>query len=280
MDKNLPGRSTNKRVLSPGIKWVVISVAIIVLILAGYLAFTFLIYPTVLPQQVINLLPEILNPQKDQKILVYSPHPDDETIAVGGYIAQAVQNEADVKFVLITDGNKHHNESIRLAEFRKATSILGVPEANLVFLNFPDGTLKELPVDTLSSRLKEQIDAYNPDVVIYPFQKDSHRDHATSGKILNGIIAEGYSDKVVYQYLVHYELYYPHPKKLAPQLFLLPPTRLFILDINWQKVMLSDNAEGLKQKAVYTYQSQLKDRILTELLLSNIRKNELLVKYR
>jgi LmbE family N-acetylglucosaminyl deacetylase len=280
MDKMLPDNPIHKKVFSPKIKWFLISITAIVLGCAGYLAFTLLIYPTALPQQVINLLPEISYPGEGQKILVFSPHPDDETIAVGGYISRAIQNGADVKIVLITNGNKHHNESTRYAEFRKATSIPGVPEANLVFLNFPDGTLKELPADTLRSQFKGQIESYNPDIVIYPFQRDFHPDHAASGKILNSIFAEGYSDKIVYQYLVHYEVYYPHPKKLAPQLYLLPPARLFRLGNNWQKVMLDDSTESLKQQAIYTYQSQIKDRILTELLLSNIRKNELLIKYR
>jgi hypothetical protein len=35
--------------------------------------------------------------QKDQKVLVFSPHPDDETIAAGGYIIKSVKNGADVK---------------------------------------------------------------------------------------------------------------------------------------------------------------------------------------
>jgi len=41
--------------------------------------------------------------------------------------------------------------------------------------------------------------------------------------------------------------------------------------------MLPQNIEDLKQKAIYSYQSQLSDPVLKELLLANIRKNELLL---
>ena len=60
-----------------------------------------------------------------QKVLVFSPHPDDESIAVGGYIAQSIENGADVRIVLVTNGDWHHKEAVRYAEFKKATGILG-----------------------------------------------------------------------------------------------------------------------------------------------------------
>ncbi len=45
----------------------------------------------VLPQQAIYFLDEAKLPQKDQTILVFSPHPDDERSGAGGYIYEAVK---------------------------------------------------------------------------------------------------------------------------------------------------------------------------------------------
>jgi hypothetical protein len=76
---------------------------------------------------------------------------------------------------------------------------------------------------------------------------------------------------------VHYEFYYPHPKNLDVSAYLLPPARLVRFGNNWQKVMLPDPIEKLKEQAVYSYSSQLNDPLLKNLLLSNIRQNELLL---
>jgi LmbE family N-acetylglucosaminyl deacetylase len=251
-------------------------IGVAILLIAGYYGFTTLILPGVLPQQAINLMPEVPIPQTGQKVLIFSPHPDDETIATGGYIAQAIQQGADVRIVLVTDGNKHGKGVVRYAEFRKATAILGVNASSLVFMGLPDGGLNELGETTLYQLLKEQVDSYNPDIIIYPAHQDFHPDHAIVGKEMDKIVG-GYSNVVSFTYLVHYGWEYPRPKKLAPTLYLLPPTRLLIFGNAWQKVMLPQTIEPLKQEAIYAYQSQLTDPVLKDLLLSNIRQNELLL---
>lgn len=240
------------------------------------LIFYFLIYPRVLPQKAIYLLNDAITPAPGQKVLVFSPHPDDETIGVGGYIAQSEKEGARVRIVLITDGNKHHNKTVRYAEFRKATGILGVAETDLVFLNFPDGTLEEQNQQVLFEQLKKQIDGFDPDIVIYPDPKDFHLDHATTGKILNKIMETEPDKMIAYEYLVHYELFYPQPKKYAPDLYLLPPIRLLRFNEEWRRFMLPEEVEQLKKESIFAYKSQLSDIVLKELLLASIRKNELL----
>ena len=114
---------------------------VIAIAVSGGLYFYFTEVPVVAAQSSIGKLGEIAAAGNGQKVLVISPHPDDESIGVGGYIAQSIANGADVTIVLVTDGNAQHEESIRYTEFKKATSILGVPEANLISLGFPDGKL-------------------------------------------------------------------------------------------------------------------------------------------
>ena len=78
--------------------------------------------PVVAAQSAVNQLGELAAAQSEQKVLVFSPHPDDESIAASGYIAQSIINGANVTIVLVTDGNAQHEESIRYNEFKKATS--------------------------------------------------------------------------------------------------------------------------------------------------------------
>ena len=232
--------------------------------------------PPVMAQDGTAALPEVVMPQSGQRVLVFSPHPDDESIGVGGYIAQSIANGANVEIVLVTNGNFHGNEQERYAEFKKATQILGVPESNLVFLGFPDGKLDKMDPTVLSVALQSQIEQFNPDIIIYPDAQDMNPDHWTIGKAVQKILAADPQQITSYEYLVHFKLIWPRPRELAPNLDLSPPEQLINADTTWEKVPLSQNIENIKSEAIHTYRSQLENEWLHGLLLSSIRKNELL----
>ena len=80
--------------------------------------------------------------------VVLSPHPDDETLGLGGLIAQARSAGQEVHVVVLTDGAGSHPNSIeyppeklvdlRKAEVRFAGEILGVDPACVHHLDLPD----------------------------------------------------------------------------------------------------------------------------------------------
>jgi LmbE family N-acetylglucosaminyl deacetylase/beta-glucosidase-like glycosyl hydrolase len=104
--------------------------------------------------------------QQDQKqeippgldILVFSPHPDDETLGCGGTISKAVTAGKKIKVIFITNGDAYSKSSYRLSlsksrlktrdyidlgKKRRQDAIaalreLGLNEDNLVFLGYPD----------------------------------------------------------------------------------------------------------------------------------------------
>ena len=232
--------------------------------------------PPVMAQDAAAALPDVLMPQSGQRVLVFSPHPDDESIGVGGYIAQSIENGANVEIVLVTNGDFHGNELERYAEFKAATHILGVPESNLVFLGFPDGKLDEMDPTVLAVALQSQIEQFNPNIIIYPDVQDANPDHSTIGKAVQKILAAAPEQITSYEYLVHFKLIWPRPRELAPNLDLSPPEQLINADTTWEKVPLSQNIENIKSQAIHTYHSQLENEWLHGLLLSSIRKNELL----
>ncbi|MCK4241226.1 MAG: PIG-L family deacetylase [Candidatus Atribacteria bacterium] len=245
---------------------------IILIICAGI--FWYIRTNPVMPQLTIYFLNDVKLPEKGQKVLVFSPHPDDETIACGGYIIESVQRGAEVKIVLVTDGNKRSLKDLRYSEFETATSVLGVPANNLISLNYPDGKLAQQSQAELEKIFQNQIDSHNPDIVLYPHPNDTHQDHATISKIVEKILEQSPNKKIAYKYLVHHNLY-PHPKKYAPDLYTLPPIRLISFDGGWERLMLSEETKNLKQKALQSYKSQLKNPLLKKLLESSIRENEL-----
>lgn len=132
-----------------------------ILIILGMLVY-FRLYQN-LPDFLVRTLPEITLPARGEKIMIFSPHPDDETLGAGGFIAQALQNGAEVTVVMLTNGDGHRFSSVE--EFRKfypsvdnyvqsgydrqkedqnALQVLGVPVGNIIFLGYPDGGLKSL----------------------------------------------------------------------------------------------------------------------------------------
>jgi len=246
---------------------------VILIIVAGVLYFSDV--PPVMAQSTAAALPDATMPQNGQRVLVFSPHPDDETIGVGGFIAQSIENGADVRIVLVTNGDFHGDEQVRYDEFKKATQILGVPESQLVFLGYPDGKLDKMNAATLSTALQTQITQYNPDIVIYPDTQDANPDHSTIGKTVEQLL-KAEPDITGYEYLVHYKLIWPRPRALEPKLELTPPYQLLNKNTSWERVPLSQTNENLKSEAIHTYKSQLANSWLNGLLISSIRRNELL----
>ena len=210
-----------------------------------------------------------------EKVLFFSPHADDESIAAGGYIAQSVINGADVTIVMVTDSDAQGIEATRYAEFKKATGILGVPESNLVFLGFPDSKLDSMNAAVLQAALQQQIDKYHPDIIIYPSPYDYNSDHRAIGRAIESILKTESTPITAYNYLVHYELDYPRPRELAPTDYIMPPDHLVKTEKEWLSFGLSPSIESCKENAIYTYQSQIHSPELSGLMKGNIRKNEI-----
>ncbi|GGJ30539.1 PIG-L deacetylase family protein [Deinococcus roseus] len=97
------------------------------------------------------------------KVLILSPHPDDETLAAGGLIQDVLQHDGDVVVIFLTNGDGFPwdaryssgklmvNASVYLKLGRErqneatlATNTLGVPARNVYFLGFPDRGLRSV----------------------------------------------------------------------------------------------------------------------------------------
>jgi LmbE family N-acetylglucosaminyl deacetylase len=92
-----------------------------------------------------------------RRILVIAPHPDDETLAAGGVIQQALAEDSQVKVVIVTNGDAQEFAPVviskkidpqpqdyvamgnsRLAESTVALENLGMQHQDIEFLGYPD----------------------------------------------------------------------------------------------------------------------------------------------
>src|SRR5262245_14574463 len=109
--------------------------------------------------------PQPLDPflSENTRLIVFSPHPDDETLGAGGLIQRVLAIGGAVKVVFMTSGDGfpegvetqnriarptagdyRNYGKLRKREARQALRILGMKKQDIVFLNFPDGGLRNL----------------------------------------------------------------------------------------------------------------------------------------
>ena len=115
-----------------------------------------------------------------KKILVLAPHTDDGELGCGGSIAKFCAEGREVyyaAFCLCAKSlpSKLPANTLEL-ECKKATSILGIPSANLILFNYE---VRELPASR--QKILEELLALNkkiqPDMVLLPGASDIHQDH-------------------------------------------------------------------------------------------------------
>ena len=115
---------------------------------------------------------------KNKRILVISPHPDDETLGVGGAISKFISQGHEV-MILTVSGHlpplySREDYEITFKEAHEAYNILGVKKS--AFLEIPATMIGEEPVHVLNSRISSVVKEFEPDIVFCPFP-DRHVDH-------------------------------------------------------------------------------------------------------
>jgi len=113
------------------------------------------------------------------KVLVVSPHPDDEVLGVGGTIARLASEGNDVTVAIVTTGWEplfadSQVEQVR-AEARAAGEVLRV--RSLRFMDMPVTKLNEIHKYQLNREFEQLINEEEPELVFSPFPGDRQEDH-------------------------------------------------------------------------------------------------------
>jgi LmbE family N-acetylglucosaminyl deacetylase len=118
------------------------------------------------------------------RVLVLAPHPDDETLGVGGTILRHVADGDEVHLLVMTETYpplwQASEKARRQDEARAAAKVLGL--AGLAFAGFPTMRLNTVPAIEVAGRLIGELRRLNPDVVYAPPVGDVNQDHEATFK--------------------------------------------------------------------------------------------------
>jgi LmbE family N-acetylglucosaminyl deacetylase len=191
---------------------------------------------------------------------VFAPHPDDETLGSGGTIAKEISEGNEVLTVIMTDGRyaflkalgidsnptPEELKEIRKKEVKRATRILGVPERNIIFLDFEDGTLSDNE-EKAEEKVAGILSQNHPREVYVTYKNDFHSDHQAAYRIVKNSVRKSGISPLIYQYSI--------TRKYAR----VAPIMNMLLNLVNQRMLRVDISEflSIKEKAMNEFKSEL-----------------------
>lgn len=114
------------------------------------------------------------------KILVVSPHPDDETLGAGGLLLKYKQGNNEIYWLNITDMKEEYGYSKELVEKRQKQ----IKEVKNIYrfdgffnLELKPAYLEQYESGEIICKISEIINNIKPNMVILPNRTDAHSDH-------------------------------------------------------------------------------------------------------
>ena len=116
-----------------------------------------------------------LDKAENKTVLLFTPHPDDDTFCCAGTLALLARQHNNIHIVLYTNDDKGSYDpemtsqrlaQIRSAEEEEACRIIGIPKENIHWFQFHDGMLEYAnPLDLVEQATKV-LRTYKPDIVM------------------------------------------------------------------------------------------------------------------
>ena len=117
-----------------------------------------------------------------KKVLILSPHADDEILGCGGFISKYSKQNYHINVLVLTNANKGAPEIYTPEEIKKlrkeskiANNFIGTKR--LFFENLPAINLNNYPVYKITNIIDKYIGDINPEIVLIPSINDIHDDH-------------------------------------------------------------------------------------------------------
>ena len=122
---------------------------------------------------------------EEERVLILSPHPDDDVIGCTGAIKKHLDHKAEVKIIYICSGDKGGSgkdlTTRRQKEAVDALKYLHVEDTAFTFLNHEDEAIN---IEKAVNQIQQIISSFNPEIVYLPSFIDNHIDHFATNKIL------------------------------------------------------------------------------------------------
>jgi|TARA_B110000037_G_scaffold217279_1_gene278005 LmbE family N-acetylglucosaminyl deacetylase len=117
-----------------------------------------------------------------KKILILSPHADDEILGCGGFISKYSKQNYYINVLILTNANKgapeiYSHEEIKQIrnEAKIANNFIGTKK--LSFEDLPALNLNNYPIYKISNIISKYISDINPEIVLIPSANDINDDH-------------------------------------------------------------------------------------------------------
>lgn len=153
------------------------------------------------------------------KILVLSPHHDDEILGCGGTLLRYMEKSARISVIYFTDGRYGVLGGDAQQRQLEAESVWErYPDVKKHFWGYEDAKLSSR-IDELVGRVKAFIEEETPDIIFTPWLLDAHKDHESVGICLAKALQTGsIADCIVACYEVAYPLYANHTVNITKQI--------------------------------------------------------------
>lgn len=113
-----------------------------------------------------------------KRALIIAPHPDDETLGMGGSICKMVEEGIEVSLLTVAGHlpplYKEGDYEVTTDEAKKAYKILGINDYK--FLEIPSTMIGDEPIHIFNGKINSIVAEFEPHYVFCPFP-DRHIDH-------------------------------------------------------------------------------------------------------
>src|SRR5271169_6163162 len=123
----------------------------------------------------LSAQPVALEKLEKKTILLFTPHPDDDTFCCAGTLALLARHQNNIHIFIYTNDDKGSYDpdmtgerlaTIRKMEEENSCKVLGIPKQNIHWLQFHDGMLEYANPLDLVEQVTKIIRTYRPDVVL------------------------------------------------------------------------------------------------------------------
>ena len=162
-----------------------------------------------------------------KKILIVSPHPDDEVLGCAGSILEHKKNKDKVFWLIMTgisesNGWSKSQISKRNSEIKRIYNFFKFD--NFYNLNYPTTLLDTINSVDVIDNIKKIMNLIKPNVIYLPFINDPHSDHRITTESFNSCIKpfrHHYIEKVLmYETLSETNLNFLSKRKFNPNYFI------------------------------------------------------------
>lgn len=122
-----------------------------------------------------------------KSVLVFAPHPDDETLGCGGTLFKLKQEEDMVlHWVIVTQMGESYSEdkkNKRKKEIEELSNLYGFK--SVIQLKYDAAEITSEDLGAMTGEFKDIIKKVKPEMVFFPFFGDAHTDHQWIAKAVH-----------------------------------------------------------------------------------------------